>query len=285
MPSERLVAPEPVAGMQDDHKPGTPARIRATVHDNIDTATFEIDMEGQPVLDRRAKMVPRQGCSNEPANTRQRRRRQSLQTDGRLKGRSCIFDPVGTLFDFASAPARWQAVPTDQATALTSLWRDQQLQYAGLRSLHDRYADFGSLAPRTFASQCGWVQSNCPRHTEYQQHIVSNCVSVAVAWQTTWQRPGTGAVTRHQAPRLGPWKNPPTLTRRRGDDRPGQGRCIAWKGTQQLIVRVCLRPVMALLSALALPRGGKAVLRSPRNRERRSGGAEVEPGAEGRSHR
>ena len=60
-----------------------------------------------------------------------------------LKGvRACVFDAYGTLFDFASAAARCADVPADRRAALTTLWRDKQLQYAWLRTLEDRYVDF-----------------------------------------------------------------------------------------------------------------------------------------------
>jgi 2-haloacid dehalogenase len=56
--------------------------------------------------------------------------------------RACVFDAYGTLFDFASAAERAADVPEDQRAALTTLWRDKQLQYAWLRSLQNRYIDF-----------------------------------------------------------------------------------------------------------------------------------------------
>jgi 2-haloacid dehalogenase len=56
--------------------------------------------------------------------------------------RACVFDAYGTLFDFASAAARCAEVPAERRAALTALWRDKQLQYAWLRTLEDRYADF-----------------------------------------------------------------------------------------------------------------------------------------------
>ena len=60
-----------------------------------------------------------------------------------LKGvRACVFDAYGTLFDFASAAAACEGVPTDRRAALTALWRDKQLQYSWLRSLQGRYVDF-----------------------------------------------------------------------------------------------------------------------------------------------
>ena len=64
----------------------------------------------------------------------------------RLEGvRACVFDAYGTLFDFASAAARCDDVPADKREALTALWRDKQLQYTWLRSLQNRYADFGQV--------------------------------------------------------------------------------------------------------------------------------------------
>lgn len=54
----------------------------------------------------------------------------------------CVFDAYGTIFDFASAVARCVDIPNEQRGALTSLWRDKQLQYTWLRSLQDRYVDF-----------------------------------------------------------------------------------------------------------------------------------------------
>ena len=56
--------------------------------------------------------------------------------------RACLFDAYGTLFDFASAAARCQAVPEEKRAPLTALWRDKQLQYTWLRTLQSRYADF-----------------------------------------------------------------------------------------------------------------------------------------------
>lgn len=61
----------------------------------------------------------------------------------RLDGiKACVFDAYGTLFDFASAAARCQDVPDQKLGALTTLWRERQLQYTWLRSLEGSYADF-----------------------------------------------------------------------------------------------------------------------------------------------
>ena len=56
--------------------------------------------------------------------------------------RACVFDAYGTLFDFASAAAGCRDVLGDGAAALTTLWRDKQLQYTWLRALQGRHADF-----------------------------------------------------------------------------------------------------------------------------------------------
>jgi 2-haloacid dehalogenase len=56
--------------------------------------------------------------------------------------RACVFDAYGTLFDFGSAAATCRDVLGDKTDRLTALWRDKQLQYAWLRSLQGRHADF-----------------------------------------------------------------------------------------------------------------------------------------------
>ena len=53
-----------------------------------------------------------------------------------------VFDAYGTIFDFASAAARCSDVLGDRAAAVTTLWRDKQLQYTWLRSLQGRHSDF-----------------------------------------------------------------------------------------------------------------------------------------------
>jgi 2-haloacid dehalogenase len=61
----------------------------------------------------------------------------------RLDGiKACVFDAYGTLFDFASAAARCQDVPDQKLSALTTLWREKQLQYTWLRSLQESFVDF-----------------------------------------------------------------------------------------------------------------------------------------------
>src|SRR6202047_3327764 len=62
---------------------------------------------------------------------------------GRLSGiRACVFDAYGTIFDTASAAAFCPAVLSDKFAPLSALWREKQLQYAWLRTLQGRHADF-----------------------------------------------------------------------------------------------------------------------------------------------
>ena len=56
--------------------------------------------------------------------------------------RACVFDAYGTLFDYASAAAGLRGELGADFAALTSLWRDKQLQYTWLRTCQGRHADF-----------------------------------------------------------------------------------------------------------------------------------------------
>jgi 2-haloacid dehalogenase len=55
---------------------------------------------------------------------------------------ACVFDAYGTLFDFSSAASGCQDLLGAHTAALTTLWRDKQLQYTWLRALQGRHADF-----------------------------------------------------------------------------------------------------------------------------------------------
>ena len=59
-----------------------------------------------------------------------------------LAVRACVFDAYGTLFDFGAAAAACADVLGARTGAVTTLWRDKQLQYTWLRSLQGCYADF-----------------------------------------------------------------------------------------------------------------------------------------------
>src|SRR5215217_2790602 len=61
----------------------------------------------------------------------------------RLEGiKACVFDAYGTLFDFASAAAACRDTLGVDTAALTTLWRDKQLQYTWLRAVQGHHADF-----------------------------------------------------------------------------------------------------------------------------------------------
>ena len=54
----------------------------------------------------------------------------------------CVFDAYGTLLDYGSAAADCRDALGEKFAALTTLWRDKQLQYTWLRTLERRHADF-----------------------------------------------------------------------------------------------------------------------------------------------
>jgi 2-haloacid dehalogenase len=55
-----------------------------------------------------------------------------------------VFDAYGTLFDVAALD-RVCATVSDDPTAFTHMWRAKQLEYAVLRTVMDRYVDFGQI--------------------------------------------------------------------------------------------------------------------------------------------
>src|SRR5689334_20857495 len=55
-----------------------------------------------------------------------------------------VFDAYGTLFDVHSVVEAGREVTTDPA-ALSTLWRQKQLEYTWLRSLMGRYEDFWAV--------------------------------------------------------------------------------------------------------------------------------------------
>src|SRR6266446_6980712 len=56
--------------------------------------------------------------------------------------RACVFDAYGTLFDVAAAARSCGGELGEKSSALSSLWREKQLQYTWLRALEGRHADF-----------------------------------------------------------------------------------------------------------------------------------------------
>src|SRR5256885_10026869 len=56
--------------------------------------------------------------------------------------RACVFDAYGTLFDVAAAARACGRELGEKSSALSSLWREKQLQYTWLRALQGRLTDF-----------------------------------------------------------------------------------------------------------------------------------------------
>jgi 2-haloacid dehalogenase len=56
--------------------------------------------------------------------------------------RALVFDAYGTLFDVHSIVARSGDNVSGDLRALSTLWRQKQLEYTWLRSLMERYEDF-----------------------------------------------------------------------------------------------------------------------------------------------
>ena len=59
--------------------------------------------------------------------------------------KACVFDAYGTLFDFAAAVRRCENELGSNLHALTTLWRDKQLQYSWLLCAQGRHIDFLTL--------------------------------------------------------------------------------------------------------------------------------------------
>ena len=55
-----------------------------------------------------------------------------------------VFDAYGTLFDVHSVIEAGREITSDPA-ALSTLWRQKQLEYTWLRSLMGRYEDFWAV--------------------------------------------------------------------------------------------------------------------------------------------
>jgi 2-haloacid dehalogenase len=59
--------------------------------------------------------------------------------------RACVFDAYGTLFDVHNAVRRHEAAVGADASAVSALWRQKQLEYTWLRTLMGAHADFWTL--------------------------------------------------------------------------------------------------------------------------------------------
>ena len=85
--------------------------------------------------------------------------------------RACVFDAYGTIFDFASATARCPDLPERQRAALTSMWRDKQLQYTWLRTLQGRYLDFWQVTGDALEFALDSLDIREPRLHERLMHL------------------------------------------------------------------------------------------------------------------
>ena len=65
-----------------------------------------------------------------------------------------VFDAYGTLFDVQALTAQCEADWPGQGAAVSALWRGTQLEYAWLRSLMGRYADFERITADALAHAC-----------------------------------------------------------------------------------------------------------------------------------
>ena len=59
--------------------------------------------------------------------------------------KACLFDAYGTLFDVHSSVDRHRERLGERADAISSLWRQKQLEYSWLRSLMQRHVDFWQI--------------------------------------------------------------------------------------------------------------------------------------------
>jgi 2-haloacid dehalogenase len=74
-----------------------------------------------------------------------------------LKPRAFVFDAYGTLFDVHSVVFRADNIPGD-LQALSTLWRQKQLEYIWLRALMQRYEDFWDVTEAALRSSLGQLQ-------------------------------------------------------------------------------------------------------------------------------
>jgi 2-haloacid dehalogenase len=70
--------------------------------------------------------------------------------------KALLFDAYGTLFDVHSVIEAGRAVTADPQ-ALSTLWRQKQLEYTWLRSLMGRYEDFWVVTEQALRFALGWL--------------------------------------------------------------------------------------------------------------------------------
>jgi 2-haloacid dehalogenase len=69
-----------------------------------------------------------------------------------MKPKAFVFDAYGTLFDVHSVVARAGKNSPGDLNALSTLWRQQQLEYTWLRSLMEHYEDFWNVTEAALRS-------------------------------------------------------------------------------------------------------------------------------------
>jgi len=75
--------------------------------------------------------------------------------------RACVFDGYGTLFDVAAAARTCSGELGEKSGALSSLWREKQLQYTWLRGLQGRHADFWQVTGEALDFALETLQISC----------------------------------------------------------------------------------------------------------------------------
>jgi 2-haloacid dehalogenase len=77
-----------------------------------------------------------------------------------MEVRGLLFDAYGTLFDVHSVVEAARAVTADPQ-ALSTLWRQKQLEYTWLRSLMGRYEDFWAVTEAALTFACRRLGVEC----------------------------------------------------------------------------------------------------------------------------
>ena len=75
-----------------------------------------------------------------------------------MKPRACVFDAYGTLFDVHSVVLRGGNGIAGDLLALSTLWRQKQLEYTWLRSLMERYTDFWDVTEAALHAAVGQLR-------------------------------------------------------------------------------------------------------------------------------
>jgi 2-haloacid dehalogenase len=68
--------------------------------------------------------------------------------------KAIVFDAYGTLFDIYSVGQKAEAIWPGHGAALSTLWRDKQMEYTRLRTLSGRYTHFEAVTADALAWSC-----------------------------------------------------------------------------------------------------------------------------------